>query len=167
MAGGYGGWTNAGNQRISGKALVRNENRAFAFGRKGYTITGSHVGLQSQFHLFAADTELIKPKRKNPGRRPGRTQVKYIWSRSIPFYPRAMLLAGETLFIAGPADILDFDTKNPAGEVSLWAVSTEDGSKKAQYTLRASPVYDSFAASDGKLYFTTVDGRVICYQPAS
>jgi len=78
-----------------------------------------------------------------------------------------MLLAGETLFLAGPEDILDFDEKDPAGKVPFWAVSTEDGSKKAEYTLRASQVYDSFAASEGRLYFTTVDGRVICYQPAS
>jgi outer membrane protein assembly factor BamB len=168
MSGGYGGWGAAGRQRISGKALVRNESRAFGFGRKDYTITGSHLGLQSEFHLFGAETELIRQKqKKNAGRRPAPTQVKYVWSRSIPFYPRAMLLAGKILFIAGPQDILDFDAKDPAGKVSLWAVSTEDGSTKGQYTLRASPVYDSFAASDGKLYFTTVDGRVICYQPAS
>lgn len=166
MSGGYGGWGAAGNQRISGKALVRNENRAFGFGRKEYTITGSHLGLQSEFHLFAADTELIAPKQKNPGKRPPKTQVKYVWSKAIPFYPRAMLLAGQTLFIAGPADVLDFDAKDPAGKVSFRAVSTEDGSTLAEYTLRASPVYDSFAAAGGRLYFTTVDGRVMCYQSA-
>ena len=165
MRGGYGGWGVAGRQRISGKDLVRNENRAFGFGRKDYTITGSHVGLQSEFHLFGAEIELIRPK--NAKRRSSSTQIKYVWSRAIPFLPRAMLLAGETLFIAGPADVLDFDSKDPAGEVSFWAVSTTDGEKKAEYKLRASPVYDSFAASGGKLYFTTVDGRVMCYQPTS
>ena len=77
-----------------------------------------------------------------------------------------MLLAGETLFIAGPENVLDFDAKEPAGKIFLWAVSTEDGSKITEYTLRASSVYDSFAASNGRLYLTTVDGRVICYQPA-
>jgi hypothetical protein len=167
MSGGYGGWGAAGRQRISGKALVRNENRAFGFGRKDYTITGSHLGLQSEFHLFGAETELIRQKqKKNQKRRPPATQVNYIWSKPIPFYPRAMLLAGETLFIAGPEDVLDFDEKDPAGKVSFWAVSTEDGSKMAEYTLRVSPVYDSFATADGRLYFTTVDGRVMCYQPA-
>ncbi|UCE47170.1 MAG: PQQ-binding-like beta-propeller repeat protein, partial [Phycisphaerales bacterium] len=145
MRGGYGGWGFAGNQRISGKALVRNENRAFGFGRKNYTITGSHLGLQSEFHLFAADTELIRPKQKKPGKRPPKTQVRYIWSKAIPFHPRAMLLSGETLFIAGPQDVLDFDAKEPAGKVLLWAVSTEDGSVMAEYALRVSPVYDSFA----------------------
>jgi outer membrane protein assembly factor BamB len=165
MKGGYGGWGAAGNQRISGKALVRNEDRAFGFGRRDYTITGSHVGLQSEFHLFAAETELIK--KKTGKKRSAATQVKYVWSKAIPFYPRAMVLAGETLFIAGPADVLDFDSKDPATEVSFWAVSTEDGETLAEYTLRTSPVYDSFAASNGKLYFTTVEGRVICYQPQS
>jgi outer membrane protein assembly factor BamB len=165
MRGGYGGWGFAGNQRISGKALVRNENRAFGFGRKEYTVTGSHLGLQSEFHLFAADTKLIRPKQKKSGKRRPETQVRYIWSQAIPFYPRAMLLADETLFIAGPQDVLDFDAKEPSGKVFFWAVSAEDGSKITEYTLRASPVYDSFAASNGRLYFTTVDGRVICYQP--
>lgn len=166
MSGGYGGWGAAGRQRISGKALVRNENRAFGFGRKDYTITGSHLGLQSEFHLFAADIKLIRQKQKKGAKRPPATKVKYIWSKAIPFYPRAMLLADETLFIAGPEDVLDFDAKKPAGKVFFWAVSAEDGSVIAEYTLRASPVYDSFAVSDGRLYFTTVDGRVMCYQPA-
>ena len=167
MRGGYGGWGAAGRQRISGKALVRNDNRAFGFGRKDYTITGSHIGLQSELHLFGAETELIRIKqKKNAKKGSPATQVKYIWSKPIPFYPRAMLLAGETLFIAGPEDLLDFDSKDPAGKVSFWAVSTEDGSKIAEYTLRSSPVYDSFAAAEGRLYFTTVDGRVTCYQPA-
>ncbi|MHC4227722.1 MAG: outer membrane protein assembly factor BamB family protein [Planctomycetota bacterium] len=165
MRGGYGGWGASGNQRISGKALVRSKSRAFGFGRKDYTITGSHVGLQSEFHLFAADTELIRPKQqKNAGRRPPKTQVRYLWSKAIGFYPRAMLLAGDTLFLAGPVDILDFTSKNPTSEVWLWAVSTEDGARKAAYELRTAPVYDSFAAYDGKLYFTTVDGRIVCYQ---
>jgi outer membrane protein assembly factor BamB len=163
MSGGYGGWGRAGNRRISGRALVRDGDRAFGFGRKQYSITGSHLGLQSEYHLFAADTELIREQQKNKNR-PARTKVKYFWSKAIPFYPRAMLLAGETLFIAGPAEILDFGSKDPAGEVWLWAVSTEDGTKKAEYKLKAAPVYDSFAACPGKLYFSTVDGRVVCYQ---
>ena len=167
MSGGYGGWGTAGNLHISGRALVRDENRAFGFGRKEYTITGSHIGLQSEYHLFAADTELIRPTReqqKNTKKRLPRTRVKYFWSKAIPFYPRAMLLAGETLFMAGPSEILDFTSKDPTGEIWLWAVSTEDGTKKAEYKLKTAPVYDSFAASHGNLYFTTVDGRVVCYQ---
>jgi outer membrane protein assembly factor BamB len=162
MGTGYGGWGTAGNVHISGRALVRNENRAFGFGRKGYTITGSHLGLQSEFHLFAADIEQNKSTEKS--KKKGKSQLKYLWSEMIPFYPRAMLLAGDTLFMAGPGDILDFGSQNPKGQIWLWAVSTEDGAKQAEYKLKAAPVYDSFAAYLDNLYFTTVDGRVVCYQ---
>jgi outer membrane protein assembly factor BamB len=163
MSTGYGGWGAAGNVRISGRALVRSEKLAFGFGRKAYTITGSHLGLQSEYHLFAAD---IKPTQPTRGRkRAKKDQVKYIWSRAIPFYPRAMLLAGDTLFTAGPSDILDFRSQTPKGDIWLWAVSTQDGTIQAEYRLKAAPTYDSFAAYRGNLYFTTVDGRVVCYQP--
>ena len=164
MRGGYGGWTTAGNSRISGKALVRNDKRAFGFGRKGYTITGSHIGLQSQLHLFAADVKTIAPAkapRRGKARRP---KVSYVWSKSIGIYPRAMLLAGDTLFLAGPTKVTDFFADRAKSDVLLWAVSTEDGTKKAEYKLKASPVYDSFAACDGRLYFATVDGRVVCWK---
>ena len=165
MGTGYGGWGAAGNVRISGRALVRNESRAFGFGRKAYTITGSHLGLQSEYHLFAADIEPRQPTKEKKKGKKGQVKLKYLWSRAIPFYPRAMLLAGDTLFLAGPSEILDFASKTPKGDIWLWAVSTEDGTKKAEYRLKAAPVYDSFAGYRGNLYFTTVDSRIVCYQP--
>jgi len=165
MGGGYGGWGSAGNTHVSGKMLVRSGNRALGFGRKEYTITGSHLGLQSQCHLFAADLRpvtTVEGKAAEKGRRSS-TGVNYLWSRSIPFYPRAMLLAGDTLFFAGPEQVDDFDAREPKSPVALWAVSAEDGQTRAEYELKASPVHDSFAASAGRLYFTTTDGRVVCY----
>jgi outer membrane protein assembly factor BamB len=167
MGGGYGGWTSAGNSRISGRLLVKADDRVFGFGRKGYTITGSHLGLQSEYHLFAADTKLIRPK-KEPGKRPRRrgprTRVRYLWSKAIPFYPRAMVLAGKTLFVAGPSDVNDLSAPKPGKAVWLWAVSAADGSKLAESKLTASPVYDSFAVCGGRLYLATVDARVACYK---
>lgn len=163
MSSGYGGWGRAGNNRISGKSLVRNEDRAFGFGRKGYTITGSHLGLQSEYHLFAADIGPIKSTEKPKRKR--KNQVKYLWSEAVPFYPRAMLLAGDTLFVAGPGEIFDFTSRINKGQILLWAVSTKDGTRQAEYKLKAAPVYDSFAAYRDNLYFTTVDSRIVCYQP--
>ncbi|NQT11442.1 MAG: PQQ-binding-like beta-propeller repeat protein, partial [Planctomycetes bacterium] len=168
MSGGYGGWGRAGNTHISGRTLVRNASHAFGFGRKGYTITGSHLGLQSEYHLFAADLKPIQPPKPSRAAKPRRSKtpvntVNYLWSKSIPFYPRAMLLAGGTLFLAGPDSVDDFHANRPKGDVLLWAVSTEDGAKRAEHKLTASPVYDSFAVTANRLYFTTVDGRVVCY----
>jgi hypothetical protein len=75
-----------------------------------------------------------------------------------------MLLAGETIFAAGPSEVPDTASHNPASDAWLWAVSATDGTKKAQYKLKAQPVFDSMAAADGRLFFATVDGRVVCYQ---
>ena len=57
-----------------------------------------------------------------------------------------------------------YDMRHVKKPVSLWAVAADDGSELAEHTLAAAPVYDSFAASGGRLYFTTVDGRVVCYR---
>jgi outer membrane protein assembly factor BamB len=167
MAGGYGGWPSAGNRRVSGRLLVRDGSRLYGFGRKGYAITGSHLGMQSEYHLFAADAKLIrmpKPQGKKPKRRAPPTKVNYHWSRTIPFLVRAMVLAGDTLFVAGPSDVGDLFTSEPKAAVSLWAVSPADGTTLAEYRLKAAPVHDSLAASGGRLFLTTVDGRVICYK---
>ena len=163
MKGGYGGWTAAGNARISGKALVRNDRLAFGFGRTGYTNTGSHLGLQSEWRLFAAEPKPVAPA-KGKGGRGAKPKINYVWSKSIDVLPRAMLLAGETLLLAGPKNVEGFAAGGPAGDVRLLAISTADGSQKAQYKLRASPVYDSFAVCEGRLYFTTVDGCVVCWK---
>ncbi|MGB2824219.1 MAG: hypothetical protein WBF17_24815, partial [Phycisphaerae bacterium] len=167
MRGGYGGWGAAGNARISGRLLVKGDGRVFGFGRKAYAITGSHLGLQSEYHLFAADAELVTPavaEKQKAKRRRAATKVKYHWSKAIPFYPRAMLLAGDTLFVAGPDDVGDIFSPRPEKAVRLWAVSGADGGNLAEYRLTASPVLDSFAATSGRLYFTTADGRAVCYK---
>jgi len=170
MSGGYGGWTKEGNARISGRALVKGGGVAYGFGRTGYTSTGSHLGLQSEYRLFAADTKRIAPPKaapkgkKKPKRGAPRAKVNYRWSETIPLLVRAMTLAGDTLFIAGPEDVGDLSAPKPEGTVSLWSVSPADGRKLAAYQLKASPVYDSFAVANGCLYFTTVDGRVVCYR---
>ena len=167
MKGGYGGWTSAGNSRISGKALVTDNKRAYGFGRTKYSITGNHIGIQSEFRLFAADRKTSaspKPRTGKNRRRRVKSKVNYVWSKSISIYPRAMLLANDTLFLAGPSNVNDFFAGAPAADVLLLAVSTEDGSTKAKIKLKASPVYDSFAACNGRLYFATVDGRITCWK---
>jgi outer membrane protein assembly factor BamB len=166
MGGGYGGWTSAGNSRISGKALVRGPERAYGFGRKQYTITGSHLGLQSEFRLFAADLKPVQPaggKRGKKGRKP-RAKINYVWQKPSDILPRAMVLAGETLFLAGPREVEDFAAPEPRGDVFMLAISAADGAEKMRRKLKAPPVHDSFAVAGGRLFFATVDGRVVCWK---
>jgi hypothetical protein len=44
----------------------------------------------------------------------------------------------------------------------LWLVSKDDGQKLAEYKLDSPPVSDGMAPAAGRLYFSTVDGRVTC-----
>lgn len=162
MSGGYGGWTQAGMRHVSGRALVRAGKLAYGFGRKNYAVTGSHVGLQGNYHLFAAHAEPVMGINKK-GKKT-RPTVKYLWSKPIPFYPRAMTLAGGTLWLAGCERVEDFDAAEPEKGIWLWAVSAKDGTKLWSQSLKAAPVYDSFAVSGGALYFTSVDGRVMCWR---
>ena len=109
--------------------------------------------------------------------------VKHDWSHEIPLQVRAMLVAGETLFIAGPPDVVDeeevYRGLNDAeirakleeqvaaleGEKGalLWAVSTSDGEMLAEYQLESNPVFDGMAAANGRLYLATGDGKVLCF----
>jgi len=166
MGGGYGGWTSAGKRSISGRILVKDGNRVFGFGRKDYAITGSHLGMQSEYHLYAANVDTAAAPQAPRDARRGKPAPKweYGWSQPMPFLVRAMVLAGRTLFIAGPAEVGDLQREKPEGSVSLWAVSVDDGSKLAEYELNAVPVFDSFAVAGNGLYFTTVDGQVVCYR---
>jgi hypothetical protein len=85
-------------------------------------------------------------------------------------FGRAMVLAGETLFVAGPPAIRNEDTEDALqrwqgsqGGVP-WALSREDGARLAEYELPAGPVFDGMAAAYGRLYVALADGSVVCLQ---
>jgi len=89
------------------------------------------------------------------------------WTATIPITGKAMLLAGETVFVAGAP--LVFDSNDPGATYAgrkggiLWAASTGDGSKLAQYTLDILPAWDGMAAAYGKLFIVNQDGSIDCW----
>jgi hypothetical protein len=96
---------------------------------------------------------------------------------------RALVQAGDTLFVAGPPDMVDEEDaaqRLGAQEIQtklleqdaaligkrgalLWAVSTEDGAKLAELPLSTPPAWDGMAAASGRLYMTMADGSVRCF----
>jgi len=89
-----------------------------------------------------------------------------VWHHWVPVRIRAMVLAGTTLFVAGPPDVLDpddpmasFDGRKGA---VLRAVSAADGKTLAELTLGSAPVFDGLIAAHGRLCLSTQDGRVLC-----
>jgi outer membrane protein assembly factor BamB len=94
-----------------------------------------------------------------------------------------MVLAGRTLFVAGPQDVADElqafykpdDAENRSaldkqdsvledrqGAV-LYAVSASNGEQLAEYKLDSLPVWDGMAAANGRLFLATKSGKVLCF----
>ncbi|MFO8013272.1 MAG: PQQ-binding-like beta-propeller repeat protein [Phycisphaerae bacterium] len=110
------------------------------------------------------------------------TALDYRWvHEEPPVMARAMVLAGDALFVAGPRDVVDekqmwgrsnepeFQEKmaeqaaHLRGEhgAVLQVFSKTDGTKLAERELDALPAFDGLIAAAGRLYCVTADGRVI------
>jgi len=78
-----------------------------------------------------------------------------------------MVIAGETLFVAGSDDVLSPEDPWAAYEGrkggKLMAFSVNDGEKLAQYELSAAPIFDGMSAAHGRIYLSARGGKLICY----
>jgi hypothetical protein len=156
----------------AGQILVFDETTTYGlhmfttkFSRSPYFEPGSG------YELFADDNgnEPVLDARNARRERGTMTRSKPPkWAVRIPIRARAMVLAGNSLLLAGPPDIIDADDPLGAFEgrkgALLWVVSTTDGSKVAEYRLQVPPVFDGMIAANGKLYITTTDSAVTCWK---
>ncbi len=77
------------------------------------------------------------------------------WDRALPVQSRAMVLAGSTLFAAGPPD-----TWPTEGGV-LVALDAATGEPILKTELEATPIKDGLAAANGRLFMSTEEGLLI------
>jgi len=122
---------------------------------------------------------------KNRAKRPepDLSAVSRKWILEKPeLLAKAMVLAEGMLFVAGPPDVVDEEdiwgrTLEPEVQAKLhaqsaalegsqggllWAVSTADGGKLAEYKLESVPTFDGMAAADGRLYLSMKNGCILC-----
>lgn len=203
---GWPGWFRAGRYIPAGRLLVFDDDSVYGYGRQPEFFAQSSV---LEYLLFSAEKKANpeeiqrvqeatnrmdkKAEKRNAsaadwGLRKefpfsDRTAVNFQWKHdNPPFSVRAMVLADDTLFIAGPPDVVNEEEvylhpDDPellekvqqqraavAGQMGslLWAVSASDGSKLAEYRLESLPVFDGMAASEGQLYLAMKDGSVLC-----
>ena len=93
-----------------------------------------------------------------------------LWVGELAMRPRAMIRAGDTLFVGGMTN--EFDPNDPAapknaeyhgrGQGLLDVISATDGQTLARLTLESPPVWDGMAALEGRLYLATRSGAVVC-----
>jgi outer membrane protein assembly factor BamB len=169
---GWGGWHRVGNQVPSGRLMVFDDKTIYGFGRN--FIPGGNAGQWRKgeyYRLFAAAKEPMprakKPPQPNKGRRKRApvSRVDYKWSNRVEPEVRAMVLAGDVLFVAGPHGETHKNQAAFEGNkgISLQAYSTSDGAKLADYELKSLPVFDGLIAARGQLYLATKDGRILCF----
>jgi outer membrane protein assembly factor BamB len=182
MATNYGGWPQTGNRVPAGRLLALDDTSVYGFGRSQYIHHGAHVALDgatvfhfrgdrdaarrfTHYQAFAIDRKPAATAAKQPRARtaPGKN---YRWTEKLPILARGLVLADNTLFLAGPPDI--FTSDEPAAGFEgkqgglLCALSGADGEILAQHKLDSSPVFDGMAAARGRLYVATMDGKVTC-----
>ncbi len=93
------------------------------------------------------------------------------WQKMIPLRIRAMVLAGDRLFVAGTPDVLD--SKDPLSAFEgrqgalLQVFSATDGSLLKSHPLSSLPAFDGLSAAGGRLYLATRDRKVICFADAA
>ncbi len=188
IASGASKWFLAGQNAPSGRIIVLDDDQVLGFGRKpeyyrwstplkhqlfASPKTAKIVGLERI--PAVATTSRLGEKCQVPA-----TKIEHTWTLEMPLLARAMLLARDTLFVAGPPDILDEEAVfHKPGDAALqqqleeqeaafagqkgallWAVSANGGAKLAEYKLAAMPVWDGMAAANGALYLSNIDGTV-------
>jgi hypothetical protein len=193
-------WYRAGRYAPAGRMLVFDSDRVYGFGREPGLFVWTHV---LENHLFSsakqADEEAISSVRRwsdKAGRDAvfnrrftRQTPLKQRFAPALhwsiqhpPLHVRAMVLADDTLLVAGPPDVLSEDEAfdrpfDPAVQAKkadqvaayagkrgalLMALSTTDGQSLCELDLSAPPVWDGMAVAQKQIYMSTVDGKVIC-----
>jgi outer membrane protein assembly factor BamB len=131
---------------IYGRLLVFDESRIYGYGRG--QVHWSNQLQDGAYRLFVVD------------RSDGTKQ----WENPVNIRVRAMILANNILFVAGPLADTVFGPQEPdeKQEALLMAISASDGTELAQYQLDSSPVFDGMAAAYGRLYVSMEDGSLLC-----
>jgi len=154
-------------------ALAVDEASIYGFGRSQYIHHGAHVGIDGAtvFHFNPgrdAERRQTSYRAFAVDRQPDDRAKTYRWTQELPILVRAMLLAKDRLFLAGPPDFFTADDPAAAWEGkqrgTLMVVSPADGQKLAEYPLETPPVHDGMASASGRLYLSTTGGKVVCFR---
>jgi hypothetical protein len=155
---------------------------AFIPGEQGYVLYADDIdnepallekgSKESGFAWLPRDSYEDKHRRGGRGVEKGTGYVRQQaprWQEMVPLRIRAMVLAGEHLFVAGVPDVVDQEDPLAAFEGRTGGVlqvfSTTDGSALHRVPLAAAPAFDGLSAGAGRLFLATQDGRLLCFGP--
>ena len=174
----WSGWWRAGNQMPAGRILAYNDSQVYGFGRDRYVPgnTGQWRGGED-YQLFAYDRDEAS---QNKDRNPQIRDLEYRWTRRVPLLVKALVVADDTMFIAGPPDAIEGQAKtgderlqlrDAKEAVAAWkgkkggvlcAVSCSNGEILSRNKLKSIPAFGGMAAAEGRLYISCEDGTLMC-----
>ena len=176
MYGGRAGVAEATRRVPTARIMVCDDDRVYGAqdGYEGVRTAG-----------FIASKKAPKTEVRKRGNRKIR-RVLHDWRKSTPVHVFGLVLAGDTLFLAGPPRIDESKTREAlkalatdeyepppvlkdaaetfAGQRGglLCALRRDDGADVAEMELASVPVFDGLIAAQGRLYAAMKDGSVIC-----
>ena len=128
---------------------------------------------------------IAKGGKAGKGEKSSGSFVKHTWDRFVPIVARSMALAGNTILVGGPPDMIDEEyaferlaardpaileelkEQNAAIEgnrgAKMWAVNVETGEQSTGLDLTAPPVWDGIISANGQIFISTVDGKLQCF----
>lgn len=194
-----------------GRALCIDENNVYGYGRRPELLCNTSV---SEYQLYSTNKRPARkvgvPRLEGQNWTKGQyptdnplaansvdwkqlaqlpttklTALKYHWLHNNPdVMAKAMVLANDRLFVAGPRDVVDEERmwgrsneKEYKDLMTLQAewlagshggmmevFSKEDGAKLGELKLPHLPAFDGLTAASGCLYMVTKDGVIVCYR---
>jgi hypothetical protein len=129
---------------IAGRLLVFSDATIFGYGRS--RVDWSNQLLDGPYRLFAVGRDDGTPR----------------WTARLGIQVRAMVLAGDTLFVAGPD--AEANVRGASAESKLLAIAAADGSQLAEYELESMPTFDGMAAARGHLFLALENGSLLCFE---
>jgi hypothetical protein len=137
-----------------------------------------------EYRLFAEPKAATAPAKSKERRKRRGPLTRALWESKASILATGLVLAGDTLFVAGPPDVLDetrkgIRQKSPgitkaiheqeaalAGKrgAILMAVAKADGATRARLDLGSPPVFDGLIAANQKLFMALQNGVVECWK---
>jgi len=156
-----GRW-NPGMAVPAGVLIAFTDDALWAARRKG--------DANGRYYLLARANKPFDPNEKplpDFRRVPKGTAPKNRWQKDFPFRPRAMIKAGERLYLGVTPVEIPRDDPHAAYEGrlggALVVVAASDGTIVAQHKLQSPVVWDGMAAAAGRLFLSNQAGEVQCW----
>ena len=168
-----------------GRVLVLDDERVYGFRAAVYSNVMNPRPYHYLYSAFRDDPAADESVAEATTRKEKRSKQKALWQVDRPsLLANAMVLAGDTIALAGPPEVsdeerafkADMEGDNPitrslraqdeawrgAQGAVLQTISKTDGAMISEAKLDALPVFDGMSAANGALFIALQNGEVIC-----